>query len=395
LKKLTGHLEEKNGRYYAAVNHYSSDGKRHVKWYNLDVEAKKGNKRKAESNLTALLEKLNAANTFLMESMKPAERECYRLANLPAEEYLSEWIEDHKRNVSVRTYQGYRQYLYGRIIPFFQSQKLILKDISGDHLNRLYRELFEDGLKGATIQRIHSILHLAFKAAVKRGILPFNPCERAERPKAQPFIASYYNAEEIKKLLEVAAGDELHLVILLTAYYGLRRSEVIGLKWSAIDFSEKKISIRHKVIEEFGEPVGYDVMKTKSSYRTLPLLPQIEEELKKQLAFRERMKKAFRKGYCYDYDDYVCTNAIGQLYTPDYVTNHFGVLLNQNGLRHIRFHELRHSCASLLLAKKVPMKMIQDWLGHSDIQTTSNIYSHLDAQSKLESADVIAAALEN
>ena len=94
-------------------------------------------------------------------------------------------------------------------------------------------------------------------------------------------------------------------------------------------------------------------------------------------------------------DDYVCTNAIGQLYTPDYVTNHFGELLNQNGLRHIRFHELRHSCASLLLAKKVPMKMIQDWPGHSDIQTTSNIYSHLDAQSKLESADVIAAALEN
>ena len=99
--------------------------------------------------------------------------------------------------------------------------------------------------------------------------------------------------------------------------------------------------------------------------------------------------------YYTDYDEYICTDALGKLYKPDYVTSHFACLLKNSGMRHIRFHEIRHSCASLLLAKKVPMKMIQEWLGHSDIQTTSNIYSHLDAQSKLESADVIAAALES
>ena len=395
MKRITGHLEEKSGRYYAAVNNRDANGKRRVKWYNLNLDAKKGNKRKAEELLNALLDELNAGFDTVVTDLKPAERECLRLANSPAEEYLSGWIEDHRRNITVRTYEGYRQYLFGRIIPFFQKEKLILKDISGDHLNKFYRELFEEGLKGATIQRIHSIIHLAFKAAVKRGVIPFNPCDRAERPKAQPFIASYYNAEEIKQLLEVASSDELHLVILLTAYYGLRRSEVLGLKWSAIDFTEKKICIRHKVIEEYGEPVGYDVMKTKSSYRTLPLLPQVEEELKKQMDFTKQMKKAFRKGYCTDYEDYVCVNAVGKLYNPDYVTDHFACLLKQNGMRHIRFHELRHSCASLLLAKKVPMKMIQDWLGHSDIQTTSNIYSHLDSESKLESAGIIASALEN
>ena len=238
-------------------------------------------------------------------------------------------------------------------------------------------------------------MHKAFKDAVKRNIIPTNPVEQAERPKSQPFIASYYNAEEIKHLLDVSSSDELHLVILLAAYYGLRRSEVLGLKWSAIDFSEKKIVIRHKVLEEDGNPVGYDVMKTKSSYRTLPLLPQIEEELKKQLEYQKRMKDVFRKGYCTDYEEYVCTDALGRLYRPDYVTNHFLCLLKQNGMRRIRFHELRHSCASLLLAKKVPMRMIQDWLGHSDIQTTSNIYSHLDTQSKQESAEVIANALES
>ena len=200
--------------------------------------------------------------------------------------------------------------------------------------------------------------------------------------------------EEIKKLLEVSANDELHLIILLTAYYGLRRSEVLGLKWSAIDFTKKTICIRHKVVEEDVGIVGYDVMKTKSSYRTLPLLPFIEEELLKEKAKQKEMKQVMRGDYTKKYADYVNVDALGQLYRPNYVTTHFSVVLNQNDMRHIRFHELRHSCASLLLAKHIPMKMIQDWLGHSDIQTTANIYSHLDAESKQESAAAIGEALK-
>lgn len=147
------------------------------------------------------------------------------------------------------------------------------------------------------------------------------------------------------------------------------------------------------MINEHNGPVGYDVMKTKSSYRTLPLLPFIEEELLKKKDFQAEMKKVFRKGYNTDYEDYVCVDATGKLYNPDFITEHFNTLLERNGMRHIRFHELRHSCASLLLAKHIPMKMIQDWLGHSDIQTTANIYSHLDTGSKQESAAAIGEAL--
>ena len=135
-------------------------------------------------------------------------------------------------------------------------------------------------------------------------------------------------------------------------------------------------------------------MKTKSSYRTLPLLPFIEEALMKEKAKQEEMRKVMRSGYCTDYPDYVCVDVLGRVFKPDFVTTHFETLLRQNGLRPIRFHDLRHSCASLLLAKKVPMKMIQDWLGHSDMATTANIYSHIDAESKKESAEVIARALD-
>lgn len=192
----------------------------------------------------------------------------------------------------------------------------------------------------------------------------------------------------------MSADDELHLVIALTAYYGLRRSEVLGLKWSAIDFAEKKIHIRHKVLDERDGPHGYDVMKTKSSQRSLALIPVVEKML---LAERERqaeMKRAFGKGYCRDYEDYVCVDALGKLYRPNYVSDHFAVILKQNGLRHIRFHDLRHSCASLLLSLGRPMKEIQDWLGHSDMNTTANIYSHLDSHSKIACATAIGEALE-
>ncbi|MBQ6171739.1 MAG: site-specific integrase [Clostridia bacterium] len=395
MKKITGHLEEDKGKWYAAVNHYDPDGKRHVKWYNLDVEAKRGNKRKAEERLTELLEKLNRGTDYLSESLTPAERERLRLSNSPVDEYLVEWLEDHKRNITTRTYEGYKSYIDQRIVPYFREKHILVKDMTGDNINAFYRYLTEQGLKGTSQQRYHSVLHLAFKTAVKRRIIPANPVDQADRPKSKPFISSYYNADEMKKLLEIAEKDELHLVILLTAYYGLRRSEVLGLKWSAIDFTDKKIAIRHKVLEESGEIHGYDVMKTKSSYRTLPLIPVVEEALRNQIRCREEMKKAFRKGYCTDFDEYICTDALGRLYRPDYVSEHFALLLKKNGLRHIRFHELRHSCASLLLAKKVPMKMIQEWLGHSDISTTSNIYSHLDAESKLESADIIGAALSS
>ena len=126
------------------------------------------------------------------------------------------------------------------------------------------------------------------------------------------------------------------------------------------------------------------------------MIPVVEEALWHQISFKDEVKKAFRKSYCPDYEDYICTDALGRLYRSDYVSEHFALLLKKNGLRHsYRFHELRHSCALLLLAKKVPMKMIQEWLGHSDISTTSNIYSHLDAESKLESADIIGAALSS
>ena len=165
----------------------------------------------------------------------------------------------------------------------------------------------------------------------------------------------------------------------------------------AIDFEQNTITIRHTVtscdLDGKRVLVASDTTKTKSSMRTLPLVPFMRERL---LALKEEQQENRRlcgRSYIKDYIGYVCVNEIGDLIKPNYVTESFPKLLKANGLRHIRHHDLRHSCASLLLANGVPMKQIQEWLGHSDFSTTANIYAHLDYSSKLTSADAMLNGL--
>ena len=194
----------------------------------------------------------------------------------------------------------------------------------------------------------------------------------------------------------MAQGDPLELPIILGAFYGLRRSEVLGLKWDAIDFEKKTISIRHTVTEMCvdGKATVFqrDTTKTKSSCRTLPLVAPFERLLRKVKQQQEINRQVCGSCYCNDYLEYVNVNAIGELIKPNFITQHFDILLAKHRLKKIRFHDLRHSCASLLYANGVSLKEIQEWLGHSDISTTSNIYTHLDFSSKVSSANAILPA---
>ena len=244
------------------------------------------------------------------------------------------------------------------------------------------------------LQEIASVAHhKALKYAVKMDLIPFNPADKVERPKKQRYIADYYRQEELERLLEASKDHPYSLLIQMTAFYGLRRSEALGLKWDAIDFERDTITIKHIVtnakIDGKCEIVCADRAKAKYSLRALPLVSNVRETL---LARREQEKEDRRVcGNCYSkkYDGYVFVDAMGNIFNPRSVTANFSKLLEQNGLRHIRFHDLRHSCASLLLANDVPLKQIQEWLGHSDIGTTANIYSHLDYKSKITSANVM------
>ena len=187
-----------------------------------------------------------------------------------------------------------------------------------------------------------------------------NPADRVERPKKNRYVGSYYDNTEVQKLFEIAKGTHLEIPIFLGAFYGLRRSEALGLRWDAIDFTNNTLTINHTVtscmVDGKKVQVAQDTTKTKSSMRTLPLIPTFKERL---LVLRSQQDENMRLcGRCYNrnYLDYVCVDNMGTLLSPNYLSATFPKLLEKNGMRHIRFHDLRHSCASLLLANDVPMK---------------------------------------
>ena len=217
-------------------------------------------------------------------------------------------------------------------------------------------------------------------------------------------VSSAYLDSEVLNLFEVIKGHKIELVVLLTAFYGLRRSEVIGLKWSAFDFNHDCFSIRHTVTtcNVKGERVTIkkDKAKNKSSLRTYPLIPFLKERLLEAKKQQEENRKLCGRSYNKEYLGYVCVDVIGNLIKPNYVSSTFGKLLAKNNLRHIRFHDLRHTCASLLLANGVPMEQVKEWLGHSEISTTVDIYGHLQYATKKQSAaaieqDIVAPMLQN
>ena len=185
---------------------------------------------------------------------------------------------------------------------------------------------------------------------------------------------------------------------MLLHFTVLRRSEVLGLRWDAIDFEEKAITIRHTVNETRIDGkytlVLADTTKTKSSYRTLPLVAPFEAILKRLKAEQEENRKLCGNCYCQDYLGYIYVNELGELIKPGYLSSHVPVVLKEHNMPPIRFHDLRHSCASLLFSQGVSLKEIQAWLGHSTIGTTANIYTHLDENSKINSANAIIGILE-
>ena len=385
-REITGSLIERNGKYTAVLNLYDVSGKRRQKSIALGIPVK-GNTRRALAQLEELKREYAGAAGLL----RNGKRESPLFAD-----FLKDWLKITAPTIERSTYQGYESMIGARLEPFFRERKLRLYDVEPKHIRELHQSIFDDGCNANTVIHYHAVVRKALQYAAKNELITENVADKVDRPKKGKYLAAFYSKEELAALFEATRNDSMPVVIQLAAYYGLRRSEVLGIRWSAIDFDRGTISINHKVTDgkENGEYRIFteDKLKTKSSFRTLPLIPAVRELLQEQREKQERYQALFKKSYCQEYLDYVCVDEMGKLFRPNYVTDLFKLLLQQNGLRPIRFHDLRHSCGSLLLSQGIAMKQIQDWLGHSTFATTADIYSHLDFNSKQESADAIAAA---
>ncbi|SHL31534.1 Site-specific recombinase XerD [Anaerocolumna jejuensis DSM 15929] len=379
---LAGHLQEKGGKYYAVLNCKHHVGKRFPKWVPTDLPVKKGNKRPAEKKLDefrGLYNEYGEQISEIVEIVSPSipEQSCTvvsRTGDMLFADYMLYWLSYKETEVDPVTFAGYCDSVENHIYPYFKELGLTLSQLEPKHLREFYKferigdpEHGKGRKKGTTVVRYHSNIHNALEVAAEDGLVGKNAAHK-QRPKTDKFIGSFYLPEEALECIRLAGGTWLEIAVLFGLFYGLRRSEIVGLKWQNFDFERNLFTIAHTVTTYYRKGqtrVSYakDKTKNKSSMRTLPLIPLFREKL---LALKEQQKehrRLFGNSYNRKYLGYIYVNEIGELIKPDYISSTFKKFLEKNGLRHIRFHDTRHSCASLLLRNGVSMKEIQAWLG--------------------------------
>ena len=393
---ITGSVQINKGYYFIVFNMYNEYGKRKPEWHStglkVDNNERKNNqiRKQAEKILNEELVRVNAENSFSNKLNNIAKNSKY--SNMLFCDYMLEWLENIKLKVVQSTYIGYEQVVKGRLCPYFKSKKIKLIDLRPRDIQDFINYLYNQRLKGSTIAHYTSNMNTALKEAVIAEIIPSNPMDRIESVKKEVYIPEFYTDDELIELIEVIKTQKLELPLTLGIIYGLRREEVLGLTWEAIDFNNKSITIRKTVgrgkYDGITQFLIKDIPKNKSSYRTLPMFDFIADLLKKYKDKYKQNRKIFGNTYVQDYKNYICLMDNGKLVKPDYVDRTFSRILKTNGFRHIRLHDLRHSCATLLLRNGVPLPEIQKWLGHSNIITTQR-YSHLDQNDKSIPANMI------
>jgi len=381
---VAGHLQEKRGYYHIVLNYNASEfGKkvRKTKWLSTGLEVK-GNKKKAEA--------------LLMEARRSFEPkyDSNDTDKLLFADYLSQWVESVKPNIVLQTYASYRSMADAIICPYFRDRKITLRDLQARDIQEFYTKRLSEGVTANTCLHYHAIIRKSLKHAVKMEMIPNNVADSVERPKKKPFVGSFYDVDELNRLMPLIIDPHMKLAVSLAAFYGLRRSEIVGLGWDAINFEQKTITIFRTAHECFIDGKLHRTIeertKSKASLRTLPLVGEFEELLRGRKADQEEQRLVCGNCYNKEHIGLIMVNELGELMKPNYLSSGFRNLLKKHKLRVIRFHDLRHTCASLLIAEGVPIKDIQDWLGHSTYATTADIYAHLQYKSKISVANVMS-----
>lgn len=269
---------------------------------------------------------------------------------------------------------------------------LKLQDLTPPMLQSYYSEQVKAGLSPNTVRKHHANIHKCLDYAVRLGLIAFNPSAQVELPAKQKYTgATACTPGQLQGLLQLFRGDPLETVLMLGIAYGLRRSEVCGLRWDAVDMEAGTLHICHTAVKANGRVLYSDSTKTATSNRVLPLTASMREYLGSVRERQEENKRLFGR----DYTDsgYICVKPDGTPIDPDFVTHHFRRVLVANDVPIIRFHDLRHSAVNTLRKGGCDVKDIQAWLGHSDVSTTLNVYGHILQGDMVRLGNVVDAAL--
>lgn len=353
---ITGSLQIKRDVTYVVVSYKNENNKWKQKWLRTDIEAKEvkklGKKRKKEIE-EEYIEKFkieqeeNAKKKIEMQKTDTQILENYR--NMPFLDFIAESLKEFKSQVEETTYDNFCNIFHCRITNFFTpikelskknnvinpdverkiyyDKQLTIAEVTPFHLQFFFDWLYDCGLKGSSADKYYTFFIKVFKRTIRLHIIEKgkNPMDDIDKPKIAPFIGQFYSPEELNVLFEIVKGNVLEVPILLGSMYGLRRSEILGIKWDAVDFENKCIVIRHTVTKVKGTGENQvisckNLTKTTSGYGTMPLVPEIEELLLRHKKQIERNKHILKNQYVKQTEEYICVRETGELIKPDHLT---------------------------------------------------------------------------
>ena len=368
---MRGSIVKKGKNYSVIVDIGKVNGKRKQKWFSGFKT-----KKEAENKLTEVLSQLK--NNSYIEPTKTT------LA-----EFLNMWLEEcAKPNIAITTYSGYSVNITKHINPAIGH--IILQELQPIQIQNFYNYLSKNGkcngiggLSPRSIQYIHMVLRQALEYAYKMQLIPRNVANMVKIPKQKKYIANFLIEEEINTLLEIFKDTQIYIPVLLAVGVGLRRGEVLALKWSNINFETKTIVISENLIPTKGGSI-FTTPKTDASKREIVVSEFIINELKKLKEKQDKNKKLL--GNAYINNNLVCCYDNGNIFRPGSFSHLFADILKRNSFRHIRFHDLRHTNATLMLKSNISPKVASARLGHSKTRTTLDIYAHVVKEMQEEAA---------
>lgn len=299
-------------------------------------------------------------------------------------EYVQKWLDKKAVCRQANTVKSYRDYANTHILPTLGSLKV--RQMTLQHLQLYYREKLKT-LSVNTVKKHHVVISGALLDAVRDGVIPVNFADYVEFPKAEKFEGKAYSVEQVSALLDAVEqeGEPIRSAVTLAVCYGLRREEICGLRWKDIDFDTGKLYIRNTITQNGALRIEAERTKTDRSRRAIDLIDST-------VPYLTNLKETHQKnGLTLDK---VCTWPDGRAVRPDYITSKTRRVMKAYGLERIRVHDLRHTAASLLATQATP-KQIQDFLGHEDISTTMNIYTHLQDEDRKATSGIMDSILKN
>lgn len=372
---MRGHIRQRtkdNKTWSVIIELNKINGKRKQKWYTIH-----GDKKDAEKFLTEKLRELDTG-TFIDSK------------NINVRQYFNYWYEQHCiNNLAPTTYESYRRNLDNYILEELGYIKL--EELQPMHLQSFYTKCSKKGLSNKTILYFHRIIHCALNQAMKWQFIIRNVADCVDTPKPKKYNAAFLNDNQIADLIKVISNTDIYIPVMIAIATGMRRGEILGLTWNNINLEKGIIKVTQAL---YPTKEGLVILppKTEKSTRIISMPLTLINILKKHKHEQDKLKARFGNNYINK--DLVCCKLDGSPLHPTTLNHKFHDLLKENNLPLIRFHDLRHSHASLLLKENVPAKVISERLGHSNTNITLNLYSHIYEETNMEVANTFEKFLK-